>query len=463
MRWGVLPTNLPSVRDLILQAEHWFPSARGIASRLRPSWRTALPVVLSLGVLAAIPHTLHAEANAAEPQASDLPAEPTRPPTPAVILASTTGNAEAPQKEPQAPKVDLGHVRYADGKAYAKTDDGSEAELTLDPRVQHGVERLLHRAHPVRGAIILTDTRTGKVVAIVDASHDKPAGGRVAFGYAAPTASLFKLVTAAALLEHARVSPKLRVCTDGGHRRIERKHLEAAKGAHALCAPFGSALGHSRNAVFAQLATRFLMHDQLAETAERFGFNHDLPFSQKAIVGHTEIPYNDLEFARTAAGFGDTQVTALGAAHAASIIAHGGREAQLTLVEKWKDYQAPADVQLGERRFRRSTARLMRKMMELTVSGGTSLEAFSRKDGMSYLPNIRVAGKTGTLKPTRKSPTTSWFVGFAPSRSPHVVVSVLLMNDELWYYKANEVARDVLRLYYEKQAGVTNPFDTSED
>ncbi|MCA9634234.1 MAG: penicillin-binding protein [Myxococcales bacterium] len=460
----MLPTNLPPVRDMILQAEHWFPSARSVIARLRPTWRTTLPVVLSLGVLAAIPHTLHAEASAAEPQPTEAQAAPPQvPPPPAVILASTTGDPELPASAPKAPRVDLSHLRYDDGKAYAKADDGSEAELTIDPHVQQGVERLLRRAHPVRGAIVVTDTRTGKVVAVADATHDKPAGGRVAFGYAAPTASLFKMVTAAALLEHAHVSPKLRVCTDGGHRRIERKHLEPAKGPHALCAPFWSALGHSRNAVFAQLATRFLMRDQLAETAQRFGFNQDLPFSQKAVVGHTEIPYNDLEFARTAAGFGDTQFTALGAAHAASIIAHAGRDSELTLVQKWKGYQAPDDVQLGERRFKRSTARLMRKMMELTVSGGTSLEAFSRKDGMSYLPNIRVAGKTGTLKPTRKSPTTSWFVGFAPSRSPHVVVSVLLMNDDVWYYKANEVARDVLRLYYEKQPGVTNPFDADHD
>ncbi|MGE0322752.1 MAG: penicillin-binding transpeptidase domain-containing protein [Polyangiaceae bacterium] len=456
----MLPTNLPPVRDVLLQAEHWFPSAKNLLIRVRPTWRTALPVVLALGVLAAIPHTLHAEANAAEAQP---PAKASEPPTAAVILASTGVDEPTTVGKPRSPRVDLGRVRYEQGKAFAKTDDGSEAELTLDPRVQQGAERLLRRAHPVRGAIILTDIRTGKVIAVADASHDKPADGRVAFAFAAPTASLFKMVTAAALLEHAHVSPKLRVCTDGGHRRIERKHLEPAKGAHALCAPFWSALGHSRNAVFAQLATRYLMHDQLAETAERFGFNRDLPFSQKAIVGHSEIPYNDLEFARSAAGFGDTQFTALGAAHAASIVALGGRDSELTLVERWKDYQAPESVQLGERRFKSSTARQLRKMMELTVSGGTSLEAFSRKDGISYLPNIRVAGKTGTLKPTSKSPTTSWFVGFAPSRSPHVVVSVLLMNDDVWYYKANEVARDALRLYYEKQPGVTSPFDPEHD
>lgn len=420
-----------------------------VLRRPGPSWRTALPALLGVGLLAALPHTLHAEANAAE---STTPQAPAAPESPAPAAPGVATKAATP------PRVDLAHVRYADGKAYAKTQDGSEAELTLLPALQHGAEKLLRRAHTVRGAVIVTDITTGKVLAVSDTSRAQDAHGRVAFGYAAPTASLFKLVTAATLLERAGVSPRLKVCTDGGHRRIERKHLEPARSAHALCANFSTALGHSRNAAFAQLATRFLMRDQLEDIATRFGFGHDLPFSQKAVVGHVEIPYNDLEFARTAAGFGDTQITAVGAAHVAGLVALGGYSSELTLVEAWQDYRAPAQVVRGERKLKSSTARQLRRMMEVTVNGGTSLEAFSRKDGQSYLPRIRVAGKTGTLKPSKDSPTTSWFVGFAPARSPKVVVSVLLMNDVVWHYKANEVARDVLRLYFESHHGVTSPF-----
>lgn len=430
------------------------PSALAALAKLggalhRPSWRAALPALLGVGLLAALPHTLHAEASAAE--GADRPHAA---PEQARVIPL---GLSAP-KTPTPPRVDLAHLRYADGKVFAKTHDGSEAQLTLQPALQHGTEKLLRRAHTVRGAIIVTDITTGKVLAVTDISHEQSAQGRVAFGYAAPTASLFKLVTAATLLERARVSPSLKVCTDGGHRRIERKHLEPARSAHALCANFSSALGHSRNAVFAQLATRFLMREQLQDIATRFGFGHDLPFSQPAIVGHVEIPYNDLQFARTAAGFGDTQITAVGAAHIAGLVALGGLSSELTLVEAWQDYHAPEQVVRGERKLKRSTARRLRRMMEVTVSGGTSLEAFSRKDGQSYLPRIRVAGKTGTLKPSKESPTTSWFVGFAPARSPKVVVSVLLMNDAVWHYKANEVARDVLRLYFGSHHGVTSPF-----
>ena len=102
-------------------------------------------------------------------------------------------------------------------------------------------------------------------------------------------------------------------------------------------------------------------------------------------------------------------------------------------------------------------ARRIRRMMEVTVHSGTSLEAFTAKDGSSYLGGIRAAGKTGTLRPVSLGPTTSWFIGFAPSRAPEIVVAVMLENSPVWRRKANHVARDVMRAYFVDRPGVTHP------
>lgn len=93
------------------------------------------------------------------------------------------------------------------------------------------------------------------------------------------------------------------------------------------------------------------------------------------------------------------------------------------------------------------------------MRSGTSAEAFQDERGRSYLGRVQVAGKTGTLKPTATSPTSSWFVGFAPSRSPEIIVSVLLQNPDEWHRKANQVARDLLRAYFHQKGtpGVTAP------
>jgi cell division protein FtsI/penicillin-binding protein 2 len=105
-----------------------------------------------------------------------------------------------------------------------------------------------------------------------------------------------------------------------------------------------------------------------------------------------------------------------------------------------------------------STARRLRRMMEFTIHSGTSRGAFTDPDGRSYLGNIRVAGKTGTLRPSVDGPTASWFIGFAPSRAPELVVSVMLDNSPVWRRKANHVARDVFRAYFHDAPGVTHPF-----
>jgi cell division protein FtsI/penicillin-binding protein 2 len=102
-------------------------------------------------------------------------------------------------------------------------------------------------------------------------------------------------------------------------------------------------------------------------------------------------------------------------------------------------------------------------MLEVTVETGTSRAAFTGPEGRRFLPGIRVAGKTGTLRPAGgQDSTTSWFVGFAPSRNPEVVVSVMLVNGQLYRRKANEVARDLLRTYFRSHGRahtVTDPFD----
>ena len=63
-------------------------------------------------------------------------------------------------------------------------------------------------------------------------------------------------------------------------------------------------------------------------------------------------------------------------------------------------------------------------MMEVTVRRGTCWRAFHDEQGRPYLPHIPVAGKTGTLG--EQDATFSWFVGFAPSTRPEIVISVLL-------------------------------------
>jgi cell division protein FtsI/penicillin-binding protein 2 len=353
-------------------------------------------------------------------------------------------------------------VRIHEDSASARLSDGTRADLTLDVALQRAAGKLLRNARPVAGAALLLDVATGRL--LVYEQFTRP--GRPVYDVLtseAPTASIFKLVTTAALFEHGSIEPSTPVCFAGGQREITRDHLDAPAPHHARCAPFGSALGHSRNAVYAQVVTQHLTRSDLLETGERLGFNALLPFDAEARVGTLRLPYNDLEFAQAAAGFRSSSVSPLGATHISYAIALGGQSARMRLVDAAGDYRAPRTRTLRGQVMSANTAWRLTRMMEVTVHSGTSLEAFSNPMGTSYLGSIRVAGKTGTLKARPDSPTTSWFTGFAPSRKPKVVVTVMLQNDDIWRSKANELARDLLRSYFQGAKGVTDPFASDSE
>jgi cell division protein FtsI/penicillin-binding protein 2 len=358
----------------------------------------------------------------------------------------------------ERPPIELGRMNIGRSAVTVPTRGGDIAELTLDPRLEQIAARLLEHAHPVEGAVVALDPRSGRIL-VWSERRRRGARDSVVTAARAPAASVFKLVTTAALFEAGGLHPGERVCISGGLRTIERKHLDLPTDGEITCGPFSDALGHSRNAVFAQLATRRLLRGDLITIAERLGFNATIPFDWDVPVGHLSVPYNDLAFARTAAGFQGSTLSPLGGAYLASVIASGGLSHRLKLVARTRDYLAAAEPELVTRVLSATTAWRMIRMMEVTIHSGTCRPSFTDETGRNLLPGIRVAGKTGTLRPETRGPTTSWFIGFAPSRNPEIVVSVLLQNGVVWRKRAAEVARDVFRAYFHGEGipGIDDP------
>jgi peptidoglycan glycosyltransferase len=333
------------------------------------------------------------------------------------------------------------------GHWVAPLADSGEAMLTLDVELQQAASKLLSGANPVRGGMVVLDAQSGNVLAWAESARD----GRhhqVLTSARVPAASVFKLVTTAALFETTRLSPRETVCIAGGTHGIERRHLDPPHGDASECSPFLYAIGFSKNAVFAQLATHRLLRDGLVDTARSLGFNGLVPFEVEAPVGSLEVPYGDLDFARTAAGFQGSTLSPLGGAYLASVIAHGGEATKIRITAD--EDTAPLDqkAEVVGRVLKRTTAERLRRMMEITVRNGTCRRAFSDEKGRPHLGNLRVSGKTGTLRPELNEGMTSWFIGFAPSEKPEIVISVMLENGAVWRQKANELARDLLRTYF---------------
>jgi cell division protein FtsI/penicillin-binding protein 2 len=371
------------------------------------------------------------------------------------MMAFVLGAAPARPAGPFAPG--LGKVE-ARGKSMVGAIAGTITELTLDARLQADAERLLDAARPLSGAVVVVEVASGRVLTWAERRRE-PRGQSVVTAARAPAASVFKVVTTAALFERAEIAPSESVCIAGGLRTIERRHLDAPRNGDIRCAPFFQALGHSKNAAYAQLATHRLLRADLIDVAERIGFNRTIPFDFPVLLGTLDVPYGDLDFARTAAGFRGTTLTPLGGAYLATVIATGGLVPRLRVVPP---EHGGRQLEVLGRAMSSTTAHRLERMMEVTVESGTARTAFHNDLGHPLLGPLKVAGKTGTLHPNdaKKDNAVSWFIGFAPARRPEIAVSVLLENGAVWRRKAAEVARDILRSHFANQGmrGVRSPF-----
>jgi peptidoglycan glycosyltransferase len=127
--------------------------------------------------------------------------------------------------------------------------------------------------------------------------------------------------------------------------------------------------------------------------------------------------------ALSAIGQFDVRATPLEMAQVAATIANNGQGMRPYLVD---EVQAPDlsvlektdPEEMPERAMSAQSASELTQMMVEVVDRGTGTTA--------QLPNIKVAGKTGTAQSRADRPPYAWFVSFAPADDPQVAVAVLV-------------------------------------
>ncbi len=254
----------------------------------------------------------------------------------------------------------------------------------------------------------------------------------------APAASVFKLVTASALVA-AGVDPTGKVCFHGGIRSVRESNLHDDTRRDSRCESLSYGVAHSNNAILGKLAFQKLAPDALTRFAHELGISEGLPGAElTGVAGAVDIPaIRDLNFAKSAAGFSGSHLSALGGALLAATFADAGEQPVPTLIASIDGVAQP--IPAARRAITPAVAKAVGKMMEATCEIGSAAKSFGRRQG------VRVAGKTGTL--TRTAPfymEHSWFVGYAPAEQPEIVVSVVLGNPESWHLRGHEAARRLI-------------------
>jgi peptidoglycan glycosyltransferase len=361
------------------------------------------------------------------------------------------------------------HVRLEtivrNGRTFtAQLEGGAQAELTLDPRLQDTAEEVFRTFQLPYAAAVVISIPDGRVLALAGHSSVSPELGaeELALHPWAPAASVFKVVSAAALVSEGGVTGASRTCYHGGVSSILPDNLVDIPRIDRSCATLAYGLGKSQNAIIAKFATRNLTPAMLDRMAHAFGFGEGIPFDVPFEASHIEVPTDDrLEFARTAAGFWHSTLSPMHGALLAATVANGGEMPAPHLVERaFGSEGQPLSLPAGHGRtvMTAAAAREVGQMMELTTRIGTARTAFHDRKGHPLLP-VSVAGKTGTLSAQTDKGYLgySWFIGYAPAEHPKIAFAVVIGNHASWRIKATYVGRRLVEEYLAGAAAERGP------
>lgn len=289
------------------------------------------------------------------------------------------------------------------------------------------------------GAFVALDPRSGALLALAEHSRHPCQVRHAATEPRFPAASVFKVVTAAALLESAGLTPRVETCYHGGRSSLAMHHLKDSPSRDRACRSLASAFALSTNAVFGKLALKYLDSDRLLEFARRLGFNRRIEVAGQETTSRARKARDSLDLGRMAAGFTNAWLSPLHGALLAAVVANGGMWPPGVRLDG--DPARDAGRALSPR-----TASHLRAMMELAATGGT---------GRKYLASVaarggrgNVAVKTGTL--TSRDGTglfNTWMVGFYPANAPEVAFAALISTQGGGPIKAGHLTRYALETY----------------
>jgi len=387
-----------------------------------------------------------------EPDASSAPPEATSASTPE--LASDT--EEKPVVDPRdGLTLDPEQFELVDGAYLQRLADGRVVHLTLVPELQRSIEKQLNsrdgggKYKVPHGGVVALEAATGRVLAIVSASHGSQAVEHYALRAQAPSASVFKLVTAAALLEFAQIDPDRPVCYKGGSQYLSEDEIRGdSVSQEDHCATLSEALGWSINAVISRLALNNLSKEDLEEMASSFGFNREIPFELPVQVSEATFVDDDVERARTAAGFWNVNLSPMHGALIASALRNDGVIMRPTLVDRIEDAQGrvlfTSKPEPWLTTVTAARAKTLSQLAESTTTNGTAAKAFSKRK--EWPADLKVTGKTGTLANKSPALTFTWFVG-ATTGDTDIAVGALITNTPKWWFKGMHAAANAILTY----------------
>jgi hypothetical protein len=311
-----------------------------------------------------------------------------------------------------------------------------QVEYTVDPRLDARIRQVLAGGGVQLGHVIVMDPASGEVFSYVSTD---PVAFPATRPY--PSASLMKVVTAAAVLRNAPDAATHSCRYLGSPYEVRAEWLEPPKRGGQLNS-FLRAISTSNNQCFARFAVRDVGEERLLREMERVGL------LEPPAVGHSpgrvEPIEEPLDLGYLGSGLAGSFITPLAAARMAAVLAEGDLVRPFWIAHVRDARGRPRAMPRPQPRhvWSPEVADELREMMVSVTLDGTARRAFSHGHA---LDGIRVAGKTGTLNGTNPDGTYQWFAGVAPADAPRIAIATLVVNAPPWWNTASEVAAKSLR------------------
>lgn len=327
-------------------------------------------------------------------------------------------------------------------------------EYSLDEKLQKGVEKLFHSYRPDYGAFVALDAETGRILAMISyVGEGNVIEDNLALRATFPSASVFKVVTAAAAIAEKNFSADTIISFNGrNHTLYKYNVLKDKRNRWTRDMKLKEAFAKSVNTVFGKIGALSLETEELRKHAQRFGFNRRIAADIPVQIGRSDIDDTPWSRAEAASGFtrNNTMSPLHGAMIAASVV-NGGTMMQPFAVEAVYDskgdliYRSEAAVAFES--MDPQTAAEVRTLMQETVRRGTSRRTF-RRFFRGDLADLEVGGKTGSLSGMSPKGKYDWFVGYGDDGVHKIAFAAMTVHEKYWRVKSTYIARRALEMYY---------------
>ena len=337
---------------------------------------------------------------------------------------------------------------------------GDNVYTTLDTKLQQVASTALG---VYRGAIIVTEPSTGRILAMVskpdfdpgtveanwdELRSDSQKGvllNRVTQGLY-PPGSTFKIVTA---LEYIRENPdtyqQYTYQCNGSISRGEDR-IQCYHGSVHGQIGFTRSFAKSCNSSFANMGLTF-DRGHFEETLDQLLFNQKLPLSMNYSQSRVDMSdtTSDADMMQVSIGQGTTAMTPIHLNMITSAIANNGGLMKPYIVDhvqnsaggNIKTFNADTYGNL----MTEEEAFILTGLMTDVVEEGTA----SRLKGLSYT----AAGKTGSAEyGTVKGDSHAWFTGFAPAEDPEICVTIIIEGAGAGGDYAVPIAKRIFDAYF---------------